>query len=112
MSLDIGLYVEVDTGGEELRFVDLYWANYTGNVCPMWVKAGVYEALYDSKGIEASSIIPILEDGIADMESNPRTYIAMNPPNGWGDSVGALRFLRKLLAACRQDPKAFIHVWK
>ena len=111
MSLDIGLYVEVDTGGDELRNIELYSDNYTGNVCPMWIEAGVYEALYESDGVEASSIIPILEDGIADMESNPRTYSAMNPSNRWGDSVGALRFLRRLLEACKQDPKALISSW-
>jgi len=111
MSLDIGLYVEVDTGGDELRNIELYSANYTGNVCPMWIEAGVYEALYESDGVGAAAIIPILEDGIADMESNPRTYIAMNPPNGWGDSVGALRFLRRLLAACKDNPLALIRSW-
>ena len=111
MSLDIGLYVEVDTGGKELRNLELYANNYTGNVCPMWIEAGVYEALYESDEVEAAAIIPILEDGIADMESNPRTYIAMNPPNGWGDSVGALRFLRRLLAACKDNPLALIRSW-
>ena len=111
MSLDIGLYVEVDTGGDELRNIELYSDNYTGNVYPMWIEAGVDEALYESEGIEAASIIPILEDGIRDMENCPHTYIAMNPPNGWGDSVGALRFLRRLLTACKDDPLALISSW-
>ena len=111
MSLDIGLYVEVDTGGKELRCIELYHSNYTGNVCPMWIEAGVYEALYESDGVEAAAIIPILEDGIRDMEANPVTYVAMNPPNGWGDSVGALRFLRRLLVACKNDPLALISSW-
>ena len=111
MSLDIGLYVEVDTGGDEPRNIELYSDNYTGNVCPMWIKAGVYEALYESDGVEAAAIIPILEKGIWYMESFPQTYIAMNPPNGWGDSVGALRFLRRLLTACKDDPLALISSW-
>ena len=111
MSLDIGLYVEVDTGGDGLRNIELYHACYTENVCPMWDMAGVYEALYKSDGVEAASIIPILEKGIWYMESFPRTYLAMNPPNGWGDSVGALRFLRRLLTACKQDPLALISSW-
>ena len=111
MSLDIGLYVEVDTGGDELRSIELYHANYTANVYPMWIEAGVDEALYKSNEMEAATIIPILEDGIRNMESNPHTYIAMNPPNGWGDSVGALRFLRRLLAACKDDPLALINSW-
>ena len=111
MSLDIGLYVEVDTGGKEPRSIEFYHANYTGNVYPMWVKAGVDEAWYYSDGVEASTIIPILEKGIWYMESFPRTYAALNPPNGWGDSVGALRFLRRLLEACKQDPKALISSW-
>ena len=111
MSLDIGLYVEVDTGGEELYHVDLYSANYTGNVCPMWSKAGVYDALYDSDGVEASAIIPILEDGIQHMQARPVEYSRLNPPNGWGDYEGALAFLQSLLYACYQHPKALIHVW-
>ena len=112
MSLDIGLYVEVDTGGEEPHFVDLYSANYTGNVCPMWEMADVYEALYDSDKVEASAIIPILEDGIQDMLAYATDYRKLNPPNGWGDYEGALKFLQRLLGACYLHPKALIHVWK
>ena len=108
MSLDIGLYVEVDTGGTSLRAIHLYDANYTGNVYPMWEKAGVYEVLYESGGVEASAIIPILEDGIADMELQIDAYSALNPPNGWGNYEGALSFLHSLLAACKRDPRALI----
>ena len=111
MSLDIGLYVEADTGGDELRNVELYHACYTGNVCPMWTEAGVYEALYESDGVEAASIIPILEDGIADMELRVDAYSALNPPNGWGNYEGALELLHGLLAACKRDPKALISSW-
>jgi len=112
MSLDIGLYVEVDTGGKEPYFVSLFSANYTGNVCPMWTKAGVYEALYDSDGVEASAIIPILDEGIQHMLAHPVEYRKLNPPNGWGNYEGALKFLQNLVSACYEHPKTLIGVWK
>ena len=111
MSLDIGLYVEVDTGGIGLRTISLYKDHYTGNVWQMWAKAGVDEALYATNGVEAAAIIPILEDGIADMELRVDAYSALNPPNGWGNYEGALELLHGLLAACKRDPKALISSW-
>lgn len=112
MSLDIGLYIEVDTGGSKPYSVDLYSANYTHNVTPMWGKAGVYDALYNSQGQLAESIIDILKAGIDDMVSKPSEYEELNPSNGWGSYESALPWLVKFYNACKEHPKAKISVWK
>ena len=112
MSLDVSLYIEVDTGSKEPHWLELHDANYTHNVTPMWAEAGVYEMLYGYDEWErprvalASEMIPVLEEGRRRMEAEPLKYIAMNPPNGWGDYGTALEFLRGLLRACKEHPKA------
>jgi hypothetical protein len=112
MSLDIWLTIGVDTGGPEPYEITLYDANYTHNVTPMWRKAGIYEALYESDGKQAGEILPMLRAGIVDMERKPNAYIALNPSNGWGSYETALPWLRKFTAACERHPKAVIGVWK
>ncbi len=110
MSLDISLEIFVDTGGKEIHSFELYSGNYTHNVTPMWHKAGVYGALYESHKQQASEIITTLESGIVEMESKPEEYKALNSPNGWGNYETALEFLREFTAACKQHPKAIISV--
>ena len=112
MSLDIWLEVAVDAGGEEPVWVELYSGNYTHNVVPMWEKAGVYDALYNSGGKLAGEIVDALERGIHHMESHPDEYKALNPENGWGSYEGALAFLREVADACKKYPRATIGVWK
>lgn len=112
MSLDIWLTIEVDTGGAALHGLQLYQANITHNIVPMWKEAGVYGALYDSEGKRAGKIINVLEAGVTDMKENPDKYIALNPPNGWGSYSGALSWLKRLLAECKKHPKSRIEISK
>ena len=111
MSLDIGLRIEVDTGGPEPFGVTLYSANVTHNVSKMWCAAGVYDALYNYEG-EASGIIAVLETGLAHMNDNPEVYTPLNPENGWGDYKGAKKFLAEFLAYCKLHPQADVWRWK
>lgn len=46
MSLDVYLYIEIDTGGSEPHHVDLYDANITHNLSAMADAAGIYYALW------------------------------------------------------------------
>lgn len=92
-------------GGERL-----YSANITHNVSPMWIRAGVHEALYRSEGRTAAEIIPALEKGVEHMATHPDEYTPMNPENGWGSYASALTWLRHVLAACRAHPHAAIRV--
>lgn len=110
MSLDISLHVDVDTGGEEPFDVCLADMNITHNLTPMWGKAGVYEALYESEGTRAQQWLDVLRAGVADMEQKPAEYEALNALNGWGLYENALPWLRDWLAACEAHPLAIIHV--
>ncbi len=64
--------------------------NITHNLVPMWKKAGIYDALYNSEGMEAKEILPILIDGLADMIENKNEYESLNSPNGWGELIQML----------------------
>lgn len=108
MSYDVALYI--DTGGPELhQLCDNI--NYTSNVWMMF-----REALEDHRGLEAldgvvaGTAIDDLDVAITDFELHQAKFAAMNPPNGWGNSDGALEFLRKIRAACAAHPKATVRV--
>ena len=111
MSLDIWLTIEVDTGGDKPYTIQLYDTNMTHNVIPMWSKAGVYDALYNSEGKQASEILESLKAGVADMTSNPEDYKELNPDNGWGSYESALYWLKQFTQACNSHPKAVIGLW-
>jgi len=112
MSINIHMSIEVDTGGEQPYVCDLYDRSMTHNVRAMWIKAGVYDAIYNSHGKLAGSISEELSAGLRKMVASPDEYTKLNPPNGWGDYERAVAFLDSLDIACRQHPKATIYVWK
>lgn len=116
MSLDIWLYVQVDTGVSlveiDISDRDGYDFNITHNVSKMWKKAGVFDALYESSGEQAGKYIDALERGLDDMRKNPEAYKELNPPNGWGDYSGALKFLEAWTSHCKRHPKAKIYVFR
>lgn len=104
MSLDFNL--------EKMEVCNVYWANITHNVTKMWSKAGVYDALYNSDGMKASSIIDVLYSGLADMSARPDVYKAMAPSNGWGSYDSAMKFLGDALLECLKHPDATIRISK
>lgn len=103
------MWLVIDTGGPEPAGVTES-LNMTSNVAPMWRKAGADIADFD--GQLAGDMLPALRAAIAEMEDNPTTYRAMNPPNGWGSYEVCLRFLRRLVEDFAQHPKAIVKVWR
>lgn len=112
MSLDLWLYVEVDTGyrGTDAPQWSSEGVNITHNLAPMWRLAGVYDALYNAQGEVAGGHIATLRKGLAHMEDNPSEYRPLNPPNGWGSYEIALAWLRSWIGICVMHPKARIGV--
>lgn len=104
MGLDIWLKV--------VKEVDVFEANFTHNVTPMWRKAGIYDALYNSDGMTAFEVLPYLRGGLQDMRAKPDEYEALNAPNGWGTYKHALPWLEKLVAAFEETPNGIIGVSK
>ena len=108
MSLDFYILDPNDIDGHEL-----YWRNITHNLNEMAAEAGMYEPglwrpaySYDTR---AKELIPILEAGVAKMESDPEHFAKFNPPNGWGDYDALLDFARDVLAACRQYQDGIVY---
>lgn len=100
------IYLTVDTGGPERPWI--FDRNYTSNCSPMWRKAGANLAEMDGK--LAADAEPILAFAIAAMRESPAEYKALNPPNGWGDYDGCIRFLTEIRDACVAHPKTTLEV--
>lgn len=97
--------VSIDLG--ETR--ELFSRNITHNLGKMADAAGIYKHLWQPEEIgitQARQLIEPLTEGLSRLESNPETFKAHNPPNGWGDYNGLVRFVREYLAACREHPEA------
>lgn len=101
------LRLEVNAGGEHT--VDVFEANFTRNITPMWYEA-LGKHLRDYHGTLAADAIEPLTAGIDVIESDRERFEAMNPANGWGDTAGALQLLRDLRDACRAHPATTIRV--
>lgn len=108
MSYDI--WLEIDTGAEDpVTVIEI--GNYTTNCSPMWTHALGGKLLREFQHAPCSEAAGPLADAVNRMEADPDTYREMNPPNGWGDYEGALRFLRRLAEACAANPKCRIGIW-
>ena len=115
MSLDVALFVEVDTGADEPHRAELFEANITHNLGAMARAAEIYDAVWhpDVSRIEcAGDLIEPLERGIDAMKADPAKFKGYNAPNGWGLYDYFVPWLEAYLAACKAHPKAKIWTWR
>ena len=108
MSLDVSLYIEVE--GEKPE--EVYSANITHNLNKMADKALIYEACwhpYELNIKTAGDLIPLLEQGIEILSSDPEYYKQFNAPNGWGMYKHFVPWLHRYLEACTKYPDAKIY---
>lgn len=90
----------------------IYEDNITHNLGQMAEKAGIYQALWrpDENGIEiAYQLIEPLLAGLNRLQSDPDYFKQFNPPNGWGDYDGLVRFTQYYLKACQANPTATVY---
>lgn len=124
MSLDVYLYgpeyeawCRCDQCGHEHTRInrdELYTANITHNLTKMARAVGVYLPLWHPGDIgitKASQLVGTLEAGLNVMQSDRERIEQFNPPNGWGDYDGFLRFVREYLGACKEHPEATVEAW-
>jgi hypothetical protein len=91
----------------------VYEANITHNLAPMADAANLYAALWrpeDMKAVRAKDIIEPLRNGLRKLRNAPEVFKQLNPPNGWGDYEGLVRFTAAYLEACEKYPEATIRV--
>ncbi len=115
MSLDVSLHdrSEICPHCGHNPSGEVFSANITHNLTEMASEAGMYEALWrpDERGYtKARQIIPVLEQGIAQMKERPGHFQAWDSPNGWGTYRDFLPWLEEYLKACREFPDADIEV--
>ena len=113
MSLDVYLTYEIDTGGKPYSS-ELFSSNYTHNCGEMAKAAGIYQYVWrpdECPDVKlAGDLIAPLAKGIQEMTDNPSKFIAMNPKNKWGSYETFLPWLKEYLQACKDYPKASVHV--
>lgn len=105
MSLDVYLMA--------LRRVSVFDANITHNLNTMADAAGIYQHVWrpDELGIKtAAELIEPLRAGIERMEADPTHFKTFDPPNLWGSYDVFLPWLKRYLAACKENPDAEIEV--
>lgn len=110
MSLDVYL---TDTGYRTGKEINVYWANITHNSNIMAKEAGIYKALWRPEEIDAkiaNDIVPLLEEGLEKMKSDPEYYKQFNSPNGWGMYKHFVPFVEEYLEACKEYPRAIIRI--
>lgn len=115
MSLDFWLEMELDTGAPEPHKVELYSANITHNLSGMAMEAGIYMCLWRPDELwsnpTADKIIPILEEGLEKLKSNPEHYKQFDASNGWGTYKDFIPFVEGVLNACKKHPKSTVRTW-
>ena len=87
--------------------------NYTYNCGPMFRLALGDGGIPQLNYMLGSTAYPILLAGWMHMiaDENQDAYIALNPPNKWGDFNGARRIVATLLAWAHEHPTAVFEVW-
>lgn len=102
-------YLMIDTGAPDPQCA-VEIGDYTSNVSPMWRDALAGRPLREFHDAPCSEAAGPLADAVQRMEADPGKYREMNPPNGWGDYEGALRYLRRLAEACAKHSKCTIKI--
>ena len=106
MSLDI--YLECESCG---HYEDSF--NITHNLTAMADLAGLYTVLWcpeENGYLKAADIIDPLMRGIRDLENEPELFKKLNPENGWGTYESFLKFCKKLLEKCNENPNLKLSV--
>jgi len=112
MSLDVYMYVRAFII-EEFRIEEqcVFTANITHNLGAMAEAAGIYDAIWHPrKRTRGKRLIPVLTEAIERMEQSPEVYKQYNAPNGWGLYKNFLPWLKALLQAAVEHPRAWYEV--
>jgi hypothetical protein len=92
---------------------DIYSANITHNLGKMANAAGLHIPLWRPEKLnitKASELVPLLEKGLETLRADPEAFKEHNPPNGWGNYEGLVRFVSDYLEACKANPNCTVWV--
>lgn len=109
MSLDISFKCDHCGMGDDDYF------NITHNLNKMADKAGIYNVLWRPEEIGvlyAKDMVPILEEGLSKLKSNPEKFKKYNPENGWGSYDGLISFSERVLKFCIEHPNMKVSAYR
>jgi len=112
MSLQIELYIDVDTGGDDLHRVQLHFDSISHNFIPLWKKLSVYDSLYKSNDYPCGQISGNLNIALRKMTDDSERFMDILPKsNLFGDDYDtAVTFLAALASVCEVHPNALISI--
>jgi hypothetical protein len=120
MSLDFGLYVDVDTGGPKTHRVWIHQGNVTNNAASIYDRAGCYDAMWSADEKLAGEIAPILRAGVVAIRAEWETFLSLVkvPEFTWGQGTAEswlgriTEILDEYATACEENPKAIVWVYR
>jgi hypothetical protein len=106
MSYDLRL--TVDRGGPVPTTVGPDY-NYTSN-CGDMFELAIGRRLLDLDGMPAVRAGKLLRAAVERMRDQAEVFAALNPDNGWGDSLTAREWLEQIADSCVHHPQATVRV--
>jgi hypothetical protein len=82
--------------------------NYTYNISAMLKLADCQMSVLD--GMTGKQAEPILREAILVMTIAPEGFDVLNPPNGWGNREGCVKWLQEIAYDCHHFPRATLRV--
>lgn len=105
------VHLEIDAGGTEPVPLTILDRNYTWNVYPMFQAALGEDGFCNNwDGLSASVAAVRCSQILAALDADPPRFMALAPPNGWGDFGGARAFIEAIGNACAKAPLATLRV--
>jgi hypothetical protein len=104
MSLDVYLFLSVDTGNGE-KSMEVFDQNITHNLTEMAYKAGIYCHCWrpEEMGIKtADQLIGPLTDGLNRLKKYPEYFEQFSSPNGWGMYEHFVPWVEEYLSAFKE----------
>lgn len=102
MSFDISIHVP----GKHGTTSEEWDRNLTYNLSSMMREGGLILGNLD--GERAGALVATLQDLHKSMLDDPERYKAHNPPNGWGDYDGLLRFVHDFAVVAEAHPDGIV----
>lgn len=90
---------------------EIFSLNITHNLNKMADTAGFYKQLWHLEGITTcEDLLPHIEQGILELESNPTKYKQYSAKNNWGTYEQFIPWLKDLAEKLKIEPKAILYV--
>jgi len=87
--------------------------NVTYNLSTMWHEAiPNQERLIEVDGMIGKDSLPLLEEALKNLESDPAKFKEFNPPNRWGSYEGLVSTLHKMCEVIKKFPDGTWNAWR